>query len=180
MPYTLTDKQLLYAGKKVRLELHHLRDEDGAKHIREVCVHAGAVVILPILPDGRVVLIRNLRHTVGAYLLELPAGTLEPGESPINCAGRELVEETNYMAAKLKPLGSFYASPGILTEKMYAFVATGLTPHPGEKDDGEEIEVMPMTFSEAIEAIRVGDIEDAKTIATLLMYDRFHQHERPA
>jgi ADP-ribose pyrophosphatase len=180
MSYTLTDKQLLYAGKKVRLELHHLRDDEGAKHIREVCVHPGAVVILPLLADGRVVLIRNLRYTVNKYLLELPAGTLEPGESPMNCAGRELVEETNYIAARLKPLGSFYASPGVLTEKMYAFVATDLSPHQGEKDETEEIEVMPMTFADAIEAVRTGEIEDAKTIATLLMYDRFHTHERPA
>ncbi len=175
MNYEVVEKQVLYAGKKIRLELHHLKSDDGARHIREICVHPGAVVILPILPDGRVMLIRNLRYTVGEYLLELPAGTLEPGEAPMNCAGRELIEETGYLARKLKPLASFYASPGILTEKMHTFVATDLVPQEGEKDEGEEIELSPMTWDEALDAIRHGLIVDSKTIATLLLYDKFER-----
>lgn len=175
MNYEVVEKQVLFAGKKVRLELHHLKTDDGTRHVREICVHPGAVVILPILPDGRVMLIRNLRYTVGEYLLELPAGTLEPGESPMNCAGRELIEEIGYLARKLRPLASFYASPGILTEKMHTFVATELEPHEGEKDEGEEIELQPMTWDEAIDAIRTGQIVDSKTIATLLLYDKFER-----
>jgi len=167
------DKQVVFTGKKVRLELHHVREEDGRKHTREVVVHPGAVVILPILPDGRILLIRNYRATVGEYLIELPAGTLEPGESPMNCAGRELVEETNFAAGKLTWLASFYSSPGILTEKLHAFVATKLTPEQGTPDVGEHIQPHPLTFDEAMDAVQHGQITDGKTIATLLYYEKF-------
>lgn len=167
------DKQVLFTGKKIRLELHHVRSEDGAKHTREVVVHPGAVVILPILPDGRVLLIRNLRPTINEYLIELPAGTLEPGESPMNCAGRELIEETNFAAGKLNWLASFYSTPGIMTEKMHVFVATHLTPEPGQLDEGEEIQPHPMTMADALDAVRDGLIVDGKTIASLLFYERF-------
>src|SRR5207237_9512104 len=95
MAHTVVDRQVVYNGKKVRLELHHLEDPDtGRRHKREVCVHPGAVVVLPILPDGRVVLIKNYRYAVEESLLELPAGTLEKGEEPINCAGRARIEES--------------------------------------------------------------------------------------
>ena len=178
MDEKVIEKQVLYAGKRIRLELHHVRLQDGTRHTREVCVHPGAAVILPILPDGRILLIRTLRRSVSEYLLELPAGTLEPGESPMNCAGRELIEETDYVAGKMKRLISFYSSPGVLTEKLHAFLATDLQPHPGKKDEGEEIELMPMTLEEAIDAIEHGQIVDGKTITTLLFYERFGRDVR--
>jgi ADP-ribose pyrophosphatase len=171
----VVEKQVLFTGKKVRLELHHLRDETGKRHTREICVHPGAVVILPILDDGSVLLIRNYRYTVSENLLELHAGTLEPKEDPMNCAGRELLEETGYLAGQLKPLLGFYASPGILTEKMHTFVATKLTKQQQQLEEGEDIELTPMTWADALEAIRTGQIVDGKTIATLLLYDRFHR-----
>lgn len=164
------DKQVLYAGTKVQLELHHLKDNEGRKHKREIVVHPGAAVILPVLPDGQIMLIRTYRYAVGEHLLELPAGTIDPGETPINCAGRELMEETGYIAGKLTRIASFYASPGILTEKMHAYLATDLLPHAGEKDVGEEIELQPMTFEEALRLVVEGDIIDAKTITTLLLF----------
>ena len=93
MPSKLIDKQLLYAGKQIKLELHHLEDEDTqARHVREVVVHPGAVVVLAFLPDERILLIRNHRYGIGQILIELPAGTLEKNEDPINCAGPELLE----------------------------------------------------------------------------------------
>jgi ADP-ribose pyrophosphatase len=175
MAHRLVEKQVLYDGRRVRLEVHHLDDEDtGARVRKEVVVHPGAVVILPFLPDGRLVLIRNQRYTIGQPLIELPAGTLEKGEEPMNCAGRELLEETGYLAGRLKPVASFFASPGILTEKMYLFAAYDLA-HEGQSlDDSEEIEVLPVAFPDAVRMIRDGQIQDAKTIAGILMYDRFH------
>src|SRR4030095_6373144 len=101
MSYQLVEKQVLYTGKKVRLEVHHLQDDDGKRTKREVCVHPGAVVILPLLDESTVLLISNKRYAVDQILLELPAGTLEPKEPPINCAGRELLEETGYLAKRL-------------------------------------------------------------------------------
>src|SRR4051812_47228799 len=99
MSAKLIDKQVLFKGKKVNLELHHLEDEESGKRIqREVVVHPGAVVILAFMDDDQVILIRNRRYAVGQILLELPAGTLDKNEDPINCAGRELLEECGYIA----------------------------------------------------------------------------------
>jgi ADP-ribose pyrophosphatase len=166
----VVEKQVLYQGKKVNLEVHRLRDSNDREYKREIVVHPGAAIILPVLPDGRILLIRTWRYAVNEHLLELPAGTIDPGETPINCAGRELMEETGYVAGKLTRIGSFYASPGILTEKMHAFLATELLPHAGEKDVGEEIELMPTKFDEALRMVVDGDIIDSKTIATLLLF----------
>ena len=174
MAWELIEKQVVYEGKRVRLELHHFRDEDTAKRfVREVCVHPGAVVVVPIVDDATILLLRNMRHAVGQYVIELPAGTLEKGEDPMNCAGRELVEETGFLAGRLKPLGDFYTSPGILSEKMYAFAAYDLTRATASLDEGEEIDIAPASLEEAVDMIRYGQIKDAKTIATLLMYERF-------
>jgi ADP-ribose pyrophosphatase len=134
----LVEKQLVYAGKKVRLELHHLEnDETQTRHIREVVVHPGAVVVMGFLSDDRIMLIRARRYAVGQVLIELPAGTLEKGEDPINCAGRELLEETGMLAQRLVPIGNFYTSPGILSEKMYAYAAYDLEQQKQALEEGE-------------------------------------------
>jgi ADP-ribose diphosphatase len=175
MSYRLIEKQEIFAGKKIRFEIHRLEDEKGNIRKREVCVHNGAVVILPILPDGRIVLIQNRRYSIGQTLIELPAGTLEKGEEPIRCAGRELQEETGYQAGRLEPIGQFFSSPGVLTEKLYAFAAYDLMKGTPQLEEGEEIEAIPTPLGKAIDMIGDGEICDAKTIATLLMYERFHK-----
>ena len=175
MPYRLIEKQVVYDGKKVRLEVHHLVDEEtGSRTKREVCVHPGAVVVLAFLEDGRVLLIRNRRHAIGGQiLLELPAGTMEKNEDPINCAGRELLEETGYLAGRLKAIGRFFTSPGILSEKMYAYAAYDLQRQQQALEEGEEIELHAVPFDQAVTMIQTGELQDGKTIATLLMYERF-------
>ena len=180
MRHRLIEKQVLYEGRRIRLEIHHLDDEETGKRLRrEVVVHPGAVVILGFLDDGRLLLIRNRRYTIGQDLIELPAGTLEKGEDPMNCAGRELLEETGYLAGRLKPIGSFYASPGIVTEKMHVFAAYDLRHEGQDLDETEEIEVVPATLEDAVGMIRTGGIQDAKTIAAVLMYERFHAERHP-
>jgi ADP-ribose pyrophosphatase len=173
MPYRLIEKQVIFNGRMMRLELHHLEDEEGNRTRREVVAHPGAAVVLPMLDDKTILLIRNRRYAVGTILLELPAGTLEKNEDPMNCAGRELLEETGYLAGRLKPIGNFYSSPGILSEKMYAFVAYDLEKKSAALEEGEEIEVQPTPYEDAIAMIRDGRIHDGKTITALLMYDRF-------
>jgi len=176
MSYRLVEKQLLYSGQRMKLEVHHLEDEETfVRAKREVVVHPGAVTILPFLDvrEGSIILIRNRRYSIGQILLELPAGTLEKNEDPINCAGRELLEETGYLAARLKPLLNFYTSPGILSEKMYAFAAYDLEKAHTALEPGEDIELLETTLDEAIAMIRDGRIHDGKTMATLLLYDRF-------
>src|SRR6185437_2568887 len=177
MPAKAIEKQLLYNGKKIRLELHHVEDaESQRKHVREVVVHPGAVAILPFLSDDQIILIRNFRYPIGQYLIELPAGTLEKNEDPINCAGRELLEETGYLAGRLKPIGNYFTSPGILSEKMYAYAAYDLEQQTQALEEGEEIELRPTPYAEALDMIRRGEIHDGKTIATLLMYDRIYRN----
>jgi ADP-ribose pyrophosphatase len=175
MSYHPVEKQIIYKGRKVHVEVHRVQNEAGRESTREVVVHPGAVVILPLLSPSRIVLIRNRRYSIRQSLLELPAGTLEKGEPPINCAGRELQEETGYIAGRLQPLGAFFSSPGILTEKLYAFAAYDLEKSKTALQDDEEIENREMEFDQAIEMIRTGEIADAKTIATLLLFDRFHR-----
>jgi ADP-ribose pyrophosphatase len=164
---------VIYRGKKVRLEVHHLEDADGRRFQREVVSHNGAVVVLPWLDEQRILLIRTTRYAVGQILLELPAGTLEKNEDPINCAGRELLEETGYLAGRLVSLAAFYTSPGILTERMYAYAAYDLEKSKQALEEGEEIEVVPAEFAEAVAMIGRGEIQDGKTIATLLWFERF-------
>jgi ADP-ribose pyrophosphatase len=137
---------------------------------REIIVHPGAVVILPVLNDGRFVLIRNFRYAVEQELLELPAGTLEQGEKPVDAAQRELEEETGYRAGKIESLTEFYMSPGILNERMHAFVARELDPVGQRLQDGERIAVQVVDPDEARRMLREGCLRDAKTIATLATY----------
>jgi len=177
MAYQVIDKQILFKGKKVNLELHHLQDQAGKRTQREIVVHPGAVVILPFFDDKTILLIRNRRYAINEILLELPAGTLEAGESPMNCAGRELQEETGYLSSRIKPLLNFYSSPGILTERMYAFAAFGLKKTSPVLEEGEEIEVFSVEFTQAVSMIQDGQIQDGKTIATLLLYERFFAQE---
>jgi ADP-ribose pyrophosphatase len=174
--YRLIEKQVIYKGKKVHLEVDHLENEETQRQLtREVVIHPGAVVVLPVMSDGRVLMIRNHRYSVRQVLIELPAGTLEKGEDPMNCAGRELLEETGYLAGKLQRIGAFYSSPGILTEKLYAFAAYHLEKKSAALEEDEEIEIMPVLLDDALKMIDTAEIMDAKTIATLLMYERSHR-----
>ena len=137
---------------------------------REIVVHPGAVVVLPIMPDGRMVMIRNYRYTVEGELWELPAGTREVGEEPIETARRELEEETGYRAGAMRPLMEFYTSPGICTERMFAFVATDLT-HVGQRlQGGERIKVELLSPEDVRNRLLDGAFQDGKTIAVLGRY----------
>jgi ADP-ribose pyrophosphatase len=177
MSYRLIEKQVIYDGVKCRLELHHLENmETGHRHRREVVAHPGAVLILPFIDDNTIALIRNRRYAIGQTLIELPAGTLEKGEDPMNCAGRELIEETGYLAGRMKALMTFFTSPGILSERMYVFAAYDLQKQESALEEGEDIEVIPTPWAEAIAMTGDGQIQDGKTIATLLWYDRFRKN----
>jgi len=174
MPWRFRDKKTLFTGKRVTLELQHLHnDATNAEHTREVVKTSDAVVIVPVMDDGRIVLIRNYRWAPARELIELPAGAIDPGEMPTNAAGRELLEETGFLAQKIQPLGWFYMSPGILTEKMYAFVATGLVQSVARPDLGEEITPVPTPLKEVLGMIQTNDIADAKTVAAMLLYHTF-------
>ena len=169
----MAKRTLAFTGRRFRVERLDVPAADGSTHTYDIVVHSGAAVVLPLLADGRVVLIRNERPAVEAELLELPAGTLDPPEPAIECARRELTEETGYRAGRLEPLVSFYSTPGICNEHMHAFVATELTPGETEHEPTERIRVTPMEYADALRAIGDGRIVDAKTMVTLLYYDRY-------
>ena len=164
------EDQIVFKGTRVDMALRTVTSSSGKRLVREVVLHPGAVIILPVLQDGGIVMIRNLRHTVGQWLWELPAGTLEPPEEPELCAGRELIEETGYQADDIQPFGWFYTSPGILTEKMYAFIATDLTPGPQALEENETITVQALAPEKILGMIASNEIVDGKTIAVLLKY----------
>lgn len=137
---------------------------------REVVVHPGAVLILPLLDKEHIIMIRNYRFAVGQELWELPAGTLEKGEKPIEAAKRELIEETGYRAGKIEPLASFLTSPGFCNELMHTFVARDLTEVGQSLDENEQITVEIVSWQKALEMVQKGLIIDGKTITALLLF----------
>ena len=164
------DKQRLLTASRFTVDLVTQQLADGSTMSREVIKHPGAVVIVPVLDDGRICLIRNYRLSIDQELLELPAGTLEPPEPPIETARRELIEETGYRCKKLEPLCEFYMSPGILDEHMYCYLATGLTLGEPARERGEQISNFPVTIFELADLLRTGQIIDSKSLSALFYY----------
>lgn len=167
-------KEILLRASRFQVERVSRKLPDGQMFSREIVRHPGAVVILPLLDDGRICLIKNYRIAVNRELLELPAGTLEPNEPPIATAARELIEETGFRADSLTPLCEFFMSPGILDERMYAFLATGLVAGNPARELGEQITNYLVSPDELNELMREGRIQDSKSLTTILFYLRFH------
>ncbi len=164
--------QVLFQGTRFSVvELQQFLP-DGRVASRQAVMHPGAVVIVPLLAGDRVCLISNERVAVGKTLIELPAGTLDRPEPPRATAARELVEETGYSAARWRELPGFYMSPGILRERMHVFVADELTAGNPAREAGENIDNFVVPWVDAIAMVERGEIEDAKTICALLMWDR--------
>jgi len=155
---------------KFKIERWFFNNTPVGSYDREIVVHPGAVVILPLLSANDIVMIHNFRPAVGQELIELPAGTLESGENPAESAARELEEETGYRAGSIEPLCQFYTTPGICTEHMYAFVGRDLEKTAQKLDDTEQIRTEVFTWNIALDMISTGKIVDGKTIATLATY----------
>jgi ADP-ribose pyrophosphatase len=176
MPHRLPpNSEILLETERFRVVRQRRMLANGREFVRDTVQHPGSVVILPLLDDGRVCLLRNYRLAVGTTLIELPAGTLDRDEAPAATAARELTEETGYTAARLEPLTELLMSPGILHERMHVFVATGLSPGEPQLEAGEEIEPVLVAWDEALAMVDDGRIEDAKTVAALLLYDRLQR-----
>jgi len=157
-------------GEVFSVERLRFTDDAGREISRHIVRHPGAVVVVPVLDDGRLVMIRNHRVAVGAWLREFCAGKLEKGEPPAAAAGRELVEETGHDAAEIRELGSFYTSPGFADELMHAFEARALRTVPRRLEAGERIEVEIVAPEELEAMIRDGRVRDGKTIAAFALW----------
>ncbi len=165
----LIASQTVFEGRLISVRVDEVELPDGGQARREVVIHPGAAAIVPLLPDGRVVMIRQYRHPTGATLYELPAGVLGAGESPLDCARRELAEETGYQAENLRLLFSTYLSPGFSSEIIHIFVATGLRPATGASlDEDERLELVTLPLDEAVAMVRRGEVQNAAAICGLL------------
>ena len=168
----LVKRSVIYQGHIIRL-VKDVLDVDGRRMIREVGLHPGAAVVVPVLGKDRILLVRQYRRAVGRWLLELPAGTLHPGEPPLRCARRELEEETGWRARRWRRLGRFYAAPGLLSEQMTMFLAQDLVPGRMQLDHDEMLTPVALSFKEALHKVRTGSICDAKTLIGLWWASQF-------
>lgn len=168
----ISRRRVIYRGSKIDLALEAVRRVDGTDAERELVVHPGAVALVPMVDDQHVCLVENERYAVSKTLLEVPAGTIDPGESPEQTAERELVEETGYRAGRIKRLRQWYVSPGFLTEKMYLFVCEDLVPGAIALEPDERLRPVILRWEDALAMALDGRIEDAKSILALLICDR--------
>lgn len=150
-----------------------VRFPDGSEGEQVLIHHPGAAAVVPVLsdpdgPDPQLLLIKQYRYAIGGFLWEIPAGRLEPGEAPIACAERELLEETGCRCEALSPLTSLWTTPGFTNEKIHLFKATGLTRGEAAREADEFMEVVPLRLSKVLEMIRDGEITDAKTMVAIL------------
>src|SRR5438105_11461657 len=169
---TKVEGEAIFDGKLLHVRRDTVRLPDGTLATREYIVHPGAVLIVPVLADGRLVMLRQFRYPVGRVLIEFPAGKLDPGESALATAQRELREEAGYTATRWELFGRIHSVVGYSTEAIEFFVADGLTDVGAALDDGEFLEVGTMSVADMLVALDHGEITDAKTVAALLLYAR--------
>ena len=162
----------IYSGRIVTLDLCEVELPDGQHQMREIIRHPGAVALVALDDQNRVLLVRQFRSASAQIMSEIPAGVLNAGEEPMAAAVRELQEETGYKPGKIESLGGFYTAPGYTTEYIHLFVATQLIESRLPADIDELIELDHLAFSDVLTMIERGEIEDAKTIIALLMYAR--------
>jgi ADP-ribose pyrophosphatase len=160
------DKSILYEGKLTGIR-ETVETSDGRIFRHETILHPGAVVVAPVQDDGRILFVEQYRHSIGGMLLELPAGTLEVGEDPRQCAGREITEEVGMEASEWISLGELYPAPGFSNEVQHLFVAKALSEKEGTPDEDEMITVVSLSSAEIEESIRNGRLRDAKSISLL-------------
>jgi ADP-ribose pyrophosphatase len=172
-------RRVVFTGRKIQVAIETETLADGSQVERDVVIHPGAVAIVPLVDADHVCLVRNRRPIVGEELLEIPAGTLEPGEAPDLAAVRELAEETGYSARNWRKLAEFFPSPGVLSERTHLYLATGLSPGPMRLEAGEELVPQVVSWSDAMKWAVDGTIRDAKTLIGLLLLDRMHSDPRP-
>jgi len=169
----ILNTKLVFKGRVFNVRRDRVSEPGGVVAIREVVTHNGSVVVLPVFDDGSILLIRQYRHAANRFLWELVAGRIERGESLATGARRELIEETGYTARRMKKLFHFFPSPGVMTEQMFVFLATGLTLGAATPDEDERITSRRFPLAAVERMIERGKIHDGKTISAVLFYSNF-------
>lgn len=169
------ESRLVFEGRLIRVRVDKVQLPDGTTSTREIVEHKGAVAIVPMLDAENIVMVRQFRQSAGKILLEIPAGTLESGERPIECARRELMEEIGYYPDKLTEMFRSYLAPGYSTEMLHTFLAEELRPMSEDSDADEFIEVVTVNLNDAVGMIQSGEIIDAKSICGILLASRLKE-----
>jgi len=170
MSNTIENEELIHKSYLFEVHRLQLRTDDGEIIHRDAIRHPGAAIVVPVLSDGSIVMIRNYRYAVDQYLWELPCGTLGAGESPLDCAVRELKEETGFITSNIKQLGKTFSCPGYADEIIYSYIACDLTRGTQELEAYEDITVEIMSDSKVRRMVADNEITDAKSIAALSIY----------
>ena len=171
--HELIKREYLYKGKIFDLSLSWYQSARSGEVNIEVIHHNGGAGALPLFDDGTVALVRQWRYPLARYSLEIAAGRIEPGQTPLETAARELEEELGYRAKEFRLLSEFHVAPGYCEERLFVYLATGLELSSQNLDDDEEIEVLRLPFEDAQARVLSGEIDDAKSIITILLAGRF-------
>jgi len=169
-PEKKLSSQEAYRGRAFSLRLDTVEKDNGKKTTRDVVEHSDCVAVVPVDDQGDILLVRQFRYAVGKFLLEVPAGGIDPGEEPLDCVCRELQEEIGYLPRKIDSLGGFYSIPGYGTEYLYCYLARELEPSRLVAEDTEDIELVRVPRDQISQLIASGEICDAKSIAALLIF----------
>ncbi|HSX12055.1 MAG TPA: NUDIX hydrolase [Rhabdochlamydiaceae bacterium] len=172
-----TQSEFVYKGKILSLRRDHFQLQEGAPQQYDIVVHPGAVAVIPVTDQGNLLLIKQWRRAAQKILIEIPAGILEKNEDPLECAKRELQEETGYKAELFISLGGFFTTPGYCTEYIYLYIAKQLSPSYLPPDDHEWIDPFEVSLESALEMVYEHEIEDVKTIAAILQYSQWQTNE---
>lgn len=172
MNFKITNTTIVHRGKVFDTKVDEIvYNESGNKGVRETAVHPGGAVVVPVKDDGKIIMITQFRFPHDQILIELPAGKLDPGEDPMICAGRELIEETGFTSENIVKLGKIFTTPGFCNEVLHIYLATNLRPGDHAREEGEEgMQVHEYTVEEIETKIKSGEIVDAKTICGITMY----------
>lgn len=170
MNYKIDKSEIIYKGKVFDIQVDEITYKSGNKGVREIALHPGGAVVLPLKDDGKVVMIKQLRYPFGKFMLELPAGKLDDNEDPLNCAYRELAEETGYKSNNITKLGAICTTPGFCSEILHLYLAKDLVVGKHNREEGETgMEVLELPVGEVEKKIKNGEISDAKTICAMYL-----------
>ena len=170
MKFRVEAEKELFQGRIIRLVERKLLLPNGRRTTYHIVQHPGAVAIVPVHANGDVILLKQFRPSIGIEIYEIPAGTIEKGETPLATAKREIIEETGFKAKRWTKIADFYTAPGFCDERMHVYLARDLTPAQADADVDEILKPVRMSIDTALKLIRTQHIRDAKTIAGLMIY----------